>query len=481
MILFALLTFFSEPAPLDMPRAESYLVKEDGEYRLEDRYVKTDLWVSRTVIGRWMDDDGRLFTLSRLDTAPPPVEMYGTDTRVGYVASEDMIDKDDRKALRRAIGILSPVAVAEKPVSPRQGVRGYDDIHYWQGTNTSALVCAFLPEKGRWWYLAVWELADGDGFDASMKIFESRFLASEPDGCADGVLAMEWKRKGFWRAAAKRLRKKSFSAVDERELLRNDARRSVAAYSSWRATDGAEFTVLDDLGGHSEFLVSLTNDMSVMRKRYRDAMPSPLFTSNVLSVARIYASRADYLDAVGTNMTWTQAYWSPLRRELVAYLPFSGERELMKTIRHEAFHQYLSYATSMISASPWLNEGYAQYFEDESVMSWGTGITPTLEFLENAAAMLPSLFMMDYDEFYSGDDYQRYFKYRLAWSVAWFMEHGAAKVRFEPFKDLKRDYIASLLECRDMRKATFAAFGTVEKMDLFCKEWLKYWKDPKTQ
>jgi hypothetical protein len=54
-------------------------------------------------------------------------------------------------------------------------------------------------------------------------------------------------------------------------------------------------------------------------------------------------------------------------------------------------------------------------------------------------------------------------------------------VRFEPFKDLKRDYIASLLECRDMRKATLAAFGSVEKMDLFCKEWLKYWKDPKMQ
>jgi hypothetical protein len=306
-----------------------------------------------------------------------------------------------------------------------------------------------------------------------MKIFESRFLACEPDGCADGVLAMEWKRKGFWRAAAKRLRKKSFSAVDERELLRNDARRSVAAYSSWRATDGAEFTVLDDLGGHSEFLVSLTNDMSVMRKRYRDAMPSPLFTSNVLSVARIYASRADYLDAVGTNMTWTQAYWSPLRRELVAYLPFCGERELMKTIRHEAFHQYLAYASSMIPASPWFNEGYAQYFDEGPD---GPSFVDPCDLVEQADTNLPTIFMMDYDEFYAGTDMERRLKYRLALSVAYFIEKGAPKIAREPFKNLKRDYMGSLLKNRDMRKATSDAFGSEENFRRFIAEWKKFWQ-----
>lgn len=478
MIPLALSMFFSEPAPLDMPRAESYLVKECGEYRLEDRYVKMDLWISRAVIGRWMDDDGRIFSLCRLDIAPPPVEISGTGTRTAYGMTEMGIGKDDRKALREAIEILSPAVPAEKPFSPRQGIRGYDDIGYWQGADKSALVCAFLPENGRWRYLAVWELADGDDMVAAMKMFEERFLAAEPDGCGDGILAMEWKRKGFWKDVPRRGRRNAASAAGERELLRKDARRSVAAYSSWRATDSEEFTVLDDLGGRGTFIVALTNDMSAMRQRYRETLPSPLLTSNVLGVARIYASRQDYLDAAGEDMAWTQAYWSPLRRELVAYLPFGGERELIRTVRHEAFHQYLSYAASMIPASPWLNEGYAQYFEDENSMEWGKGIVPSPEFLENAAAMLPSLFMMDYEEFYAGDNHQRRFKYRLAWSVAWFIERGAPKVRFGPFRNLKRDYMASLLECRDMRKATSEAFGTGEKMELFVREWLKYWKDP---
>ena len=66
LLLFASL-FFTEPTPLDMPKAEAYLVRENGEMRLEDRYDRLDLWTSQAVVGRWTDADGRVFTLSRLD------------------------------------------------------------------------------------------------------------------------------------------------------------------------------------------------------------------------------------------------------------------------------------------------------------------------------------------------------------------------------------------------------------------------------
>ena len=154
------------------------------------------------------------------------------------------------------------------------------------------------------------------------------------------------------------------SKSTERNLLRRDAHHSIAAYANWHFTGAEEFAVLDDLPSRS-FVETLTNDFPVMRAKYAAALPTPLNGSNVLCVARIYATRDEYLDALETdgitNMTWSAAYWSPQRRELVAYLPPDGGQELLRTIRHEAFHQYLSYATSMISASAWLNEGYAQY------------------------------------------------------------------------------------------------------------------------
>ena len=170
-------------------------------------------------------------------------------------------------------------------------------------------------------------------------------------------------------------------------------------------------------------------------------------------------------------------YWNPLRRELVAFLPQSGSEGLVQTIRHEAFHQYLSYAASMIPASPWFNEGYAQYFERDDGGDWGPGIVPDAEWLESVVKMLPALMKMDYAEFYSGTAEERRLKYRLAWSIAYFIEKGAPQVRFAPFGNLKRDYIAALLKYRDMHKATEAAFAGSEALEDFIDEWKRYWRN----
>ena len=175
-------------------------------------------------------------------------------------------------------------------------------------------------------------------------------------------------------------------------------------------------------------------------------------------------------------MEWSAAYWSQERRELVAHLPMDGEAKLLETIRHEAFHQYLSYAASMIPASPWFNEGYAQYFEDEDSRDWGEGIDAGPEALKRLAQTLPGLMMMDYDEFYGGSDAARRMKYRLAWSIAVFVEKGAPEVRFRPFAKLKADYFEALLESRDMKRATLAALlGDEDKTKLFVEEWVKFW------
>ena len=74
--------FFTNPAPLDMPRAEAYFVRENGRRRLEDRFDRLDMWTSRTVTGRWFDDDGRVFTLATLAVMPPSAGGDSTVTRV---------------------------------------------------------------------------------------------------------------------------------------------------------------------------------------------------------------------------------------------------------------------------------------------------------------------------------------------------------------------------------------------------------------
>lgn len=477
MLFLAASLFFTNPYPLDMPRASAYLVREEGRARLEDRYDVYDLWQSKAVLGRWEDDDGRTFTLSRLDVKPP-IGPTLLKTRIGYAQSTEPLGRKDD--LRPSLELLTSGSLSEEPRPPRQMSRGFRAIDYWQHpTNQTSIICTFYPEKGSCWYLATWNLVQGDDFPTSFKVFEECFL--------DAFLS----RKGYPEPLAAifdadsephpRRPRRRLTLPDERELLRADARHSVSNYVSWQVVDATEFTVLSDLPRDTGFMTSLTNDLRVMRARYAEVLPTEIDGTNVLCVARIFATRDEYLDAVDEDMSWTAAYWSPLRRELVAYLPAGGEKELLRTIRHEAFHQYLSYATSMISVSPWLNEGYAQYFEDESSADWKLDGLMTPETLDQFAKILPTIFPMDYTAFYAGTDRERRLKYRLAWSVAYFLEKGANKVRFQPFKDVKKNYLTTLFRRQGeedcMTLASSAAFGSADNFKLFVSEWKKFWKE----
>ncbi len=482
MLLLAASLLVTNPLPLEMPRASAYLVRERGASRLEDRFAKADLWVSQSVDGRWMDDEGRVFVLSHLDVLPPEgPAAEATATRADYAAGRVPVDRREKRSVRTAAAALSPVELAEKETRPRQLPHGFKDVDYWQGTNRSAIVCAYLPEKARTWRLATWQLADGDDFDACLKAFERELFYT--DDKAVRALVRGGEEEDVRRAGRRRAAPQS-----ERALLRADARHAVAAYANWHVTEAEEFSVLDALPASRDFVAALTNDLARMRRMYAQALPTHIDGSNALAVARIYADRADYLDALAaaglSNMTWSAAYWSPVRRELVACLDADGSRtRLVKTLRHEAFHQYLSYATAMIAVSPWLNEGYAAYFENETDDPAGGAwwrtleAKPTPEDLERYSVMLPALLLMDYEAFYDGTDGERRLKYALAQSVASFLENGAPKVRFRLFKDLKKTYFDELFETRDMHRATQAALGNADLRERFVAEWLRYWKE----
>ena len=468
MILLAATLWFAQPAPLEMPRASAYLVKDaEGALWLEDRYDEADLWTARTVLSRWSDREGRRFTVAKLETIAPTVEGP-TLTRERFVADE-MPLPDKREDLReQAIALLAPFDLPEEPSAPRRDVHGFKEVRYYQGTNETAVVCAFRPEDTKACYLAVWELAPGDSIDSAVDVFETDFLAKWKDRLREGV------RSELDPPPAPPRRARRRPHLAERELMLAAARHSVTNYPNWHVTAAREFVVLDDLPRDNPFVTTLTNELTAMRTKYAAAIPSPVSGSNVLAVARIFKDRDEYALSLDDNdidgMEWSAAYWSPRRRELVAYLPMGGGRELLKTFRHEAFHQYLSYACSMIETSPWLNEGYAEYFEDENASDWGMEVD-----LEQLAELLPALLGMDYVQFYSGSTAERTLKYRMAWSIAYFLEKGAPKVRFEPFKDVKKTYVESLLRHQDPRRATSEAFGSEENLKKFVSEWKKFW------
>ena len=193
-ILLAASLFFTNPAPMEMPRAQAFLVKERADrkarqtMRLEDRFDRTDLWISRSVDGMWCDADGREFMLATLGTIAPPLTGDRAVTRSDYVASCAPLQRKDDRELFVAVDKLSPIPPSEEFARPHQTPRGYRDVRYYHGTNETAVICAFNPEKSERWFLATWTLSQGDVFDYCVKLFENEFLEKRdtwPKGWAE--------------------------------------------------------------------------------------------------------------------------------------------------------------------------------------------------------------------------------------------------------------------------------------------------------
>jgi len=471
--------------PFDLPEASAFSVTEtNGVQRLEDRFDVLDLWFALCMRGRWRDAEGNRLSIARLTAELPVGALDVALTRVAFRRSLVRLDADDVKARDEAVSAVSPVDVGapEKPRrSQRKNFRAL--LRYAVSTNDSAIVCAFRPRLSDPrlkpdWYVVALELAPGADPEAAAEAFDADFL--------DRVEGLDaFAEDEVWRdpvpGAKRNGRKKPLS---EEELLRRDYRRAVTNYDEWHFAAGEGVAVVDDVGfGRDAYLQALTNDLPRLRQAYARVAPSPLGGEPHTALVRVFKSKEEYLAYVGADQQWTAAVWMPSRRELVAWVPERGMDELLRTTWHEAFHQHLDYASMMATASPWFNEGHAELFENARVNAdgevvFGLDEAAALFVRQNAddlAEFLPIFLLQDYGDFYAQDERNRLANYRLAWSIAYFLEVGAPEVRFQPFGNLRADYVKSLVRTRN-RARTTAEVLSGESLDDFVYEWKKFWK-----
>ncbi|MGN0845920.1 MAG: hypothetical protein ACI4RA_00880 [Kiritimatiellia bacterium] len=471
-------------APLDLPRAEAYLVTRDGASFLEDRYDSFDLWTVRTLRGRWRDAAGNQLFLARLDSRPLGDAPGTTRTRRSFRSALESRRFNPKDAAQRdeAAELVSPVELGSAARPRRAQRRNFAELVAYSTPNERAVVFAFRPvdpeRKGSAgdWYLAALLAAPGEDMAEVRARFDEDFL--------DRVFVPTVAVRRKWPHAPQT---KADDDATEAELLRADVRAQVANYDEWASADSADVTVLDNLdeGLRARFVASLTNALPRLRRAYAECVPSPLVSTNALAVVRVFRSREEYLAYVGIDKKWTAAIWSPVRRELVLYHPEAGVEKLLRTVWHEAFHQYMAYAGSMIESSPWFNEGHAQLFENAHLDAEGRiafdrdeqACAYVHEYAAELAEILPEVLEMDYDEFYSGTQEDVAAKYRLVWSIAYFLEVGAPKLRFQPYASFRADYMKALIETRSMHGATRAVLGDEKSRDAFVAAWRAFWRE----
>ena len=280
--------------------------------------------------------------------------------------------------------------------------------------------------------------------------------------------------------------KKDIIHAAETRLLASDYSRSVINYEDWHFASASNLVVVDNMPNdtkRSQFIAALTNGLPKYHAAYRAMLPSPLVDDTHVAAVRIFNSREEYLGYVGLENEMTAALWHPQTRELVLHYPLGGFEALLRTIWHEALHQHLDYACSMIHTPAWFNEGHAELFEHSHFDMDGNIVfeqdPDAVLVIQNEvsalAEYLPALFSMDYPEFYSGTADERQMKYRLAWSVAYFLQIGAPDVRFQPFKNLRADLMKAVVSTQRRDEACRIVL-TDEVCKKLIDEWLSFWR-----
>ena len=470
-----------------MPKATGYLKTNDDGQWLEDRFDVFDLWLAEALRARWKDQEGSHFSICRIPRKIPGDAVGETRTRADFATryAAALMGPKDLEALDEAVYLLSPVEIFRRFAPRRAQRQNLTALWQYETTNDNAFVFAFRPLAAAKaevdWYMVSLVSDDpdaGEKIDEWLDDVEWFAVARDDDDDGDGAPD---RRKTKTRGKAK------VADDTEREiaLLAADYRRRVINYDDWHFASASNIVVVDNLTDtdRSTFLEALTNSFIKMQAAYREALPSPLVHASHIAAVRIFGSREEYLAYVGAEMKWSAALWSPQHRELVLYLPEQGSQRLLSTVWHEALHQHLDYACSMYQPPVWFNEGHAELFEHTHfdmdgnlVFDLDPDAAPLIQANASAfAEVLPALFLMDYAEFYDGTDEERRLRYRLAWSVAYFLQVGAPNVRFQPFKDIRYDLMKAVISTGRRTEATKAVLTDEVRKDLVA-EWLAFWR-----
>jgi hypothetical protein len=469
--------------PLPMPEATPYLLTDGEGWAREDRFSPFELWYGSQCCGRWSDPSGNRLVLGRMTRLLPAFESETVSrARFGAALAGDdhELDPRNKKHVNEWVATFVDTPVFE-PERLKLNSFNLDDLLSYPCEATNTLVYAFRPRrignaKNFDWFCVTLRAPGAADFKALRAAFEEQFI---------GQLALpprSSKDEGVESEELSTLRKGEKRPDLPNHPVRVEARKSIENYENWWHAETDGYIILSDVASDvgKSVIRDLQDKMPALRQAYGKLVP-PFTLDTEISLMRLFQTRDDYVRYVGKDRAWSSGLWMPARLELVLGQEQSKD-EMLRIIRHEAFHQYLSQAYCMIAAPPWLNEGHACLFENASVDAKGkvsinedpARVRLLVENIEAAAALLPGLLKASYADFYDGTSAQRSFKYALAWGLVYYLQKGAPLERNTPFKELLPDFAAALAETRNYAEATAKTLKAVD-LGVFQENFREFW------
>ena len=183
-------------------------------------------------------------------------------------------------------------------------------------------------------------------------------------------------QRRIWETMAESLRIEEPEATDLTKLTRYYERRSFAEpeyrinvranlVRGWDAEDLDHYIVVDHITDEP-LLRKIWRDIEAIRELYVELFP-PTARIDAVSTVRVCKDRDEYIRYGGAARS--AGYWNSVTEELVLFdaaKKVRGKRpkddDTFIVLYHEAFHQYIHYASGELPPHSWFNEGYGDYF-----------------------------------------------------------------------------------------------------------------------
>jgi len=459
-----------------------------GEESWEEKvYPVRESWRARERGGEWSCAAGATMEIARIDCLEPESEDGYETAETLNAAFESGAERfakasadDVAEWLRQYAGISG---AAPSGFSRLSGTGG--DIPAAMQVNTGSpdrLACIFkVRDAGSFWFYAGFSLGAPVSETAGRNLLMEFLRGCGRLGSRSSAQQLDSRYTGATR-----------SAGIQDDPRRAAAKKAISGVSGWWWSENADYIFLSDLpqARGAGFIRETQRTMSLLRKAYQRYV---LATKDVgTCVVRLFADEAgynEYLRASGAgDMSFSIGLWSPAREELL--VQYREDRaSTLETMRHEAFHQYLHYATGRGDHMQWFNEGHAALFENVRINS-GTGQVRVLcsgnraqwveKSPEEIAAHLAAVRDMSYRQFYAGSKKAVNLNYVSAWALCYFLSKGCHAVSgFEAYRKVIPAYLDGMAAGLSAEEANAKAWETVANRNL-ALDFLAFWKKRKT-
>lgn len=446
----------SQAIPAATPKAERYQWTRGDETGEVMHYIPREIWLQDAWGCQWKDRKGNLLTLATVKALCPDG------------------DHEDKAVIEKAL--------AESAAS------------FKEPTNETLATWASQFSEKNVEAAAIKPFAAGGVLEARLVDWQDATRCGAFFKSKDGVLrfvefrfAQEAKPKD-----AERLLKTFLANVVVDKSAKAAGMGGELVEGKWTTVKIPGYVFKTDLpkGQRGAFLKDTSKIMTAMRAAYRRYVPPQRVLKDC--TIRVFATKADYVDYLKNNcnggMLDSIGLWNPDLEELLILTQgksVSERRETMKILRHEAFHQYLHYATGNGNHAMWFNEGHATFFESilyspksdtvrffEDVKDTRVGLVTANP--QKYANMLAKILPMSHNEFYGGNLTVVNDKYTAAWALTYFLEKGVPSFEeLAAYRKVLPTYLKETAAGTSASEATKIAWEGLEGS--LSADFMKFW------